>query len=188
MSKEAIILAVDGILRPLGFQRRSGAWNRRLRGYIDVIELQTRDADKRITINAGVLDPRIYEMCWGMAAPKFVGEPHCTVRVRACQPGTSKEAWWRSDSAVDTEEILDQIRGLIIPFIERMHSPQAMEQQLSGKNLKQSAYPPPIIYLAILRHNRGDDDGAYLLLDNLKKKTLGQWKSKIDQIKSRLAQ
>ena len=47
-------------------------------------------------------------------------------------------------------------------------------------------YLPPIIYLAILKSEKGDITDACRLLSELGKKTVGKWSAKISEIAERL--
>jgi len=181
-----IIVRMDEFLKPLGFARHGATWNRKFDSFIDVIDVQTSKAGDTITINAGVFHPDVYRKCWATELSGVVEEPLCTVRIRVGQLLDGKDLWWRLDDPDVRDDLVDKITAHVLPFLERMHSFEAMEQFLMSEQVTKQQYPLPTIYLAILKDERGDRVGACALLAELGQKTLGGWRTRIREVSERL--
>ena len=72
MNKKHLILALDALLKPIGFTRRKSAWNRRIEDVIEVIEAQVSKSGDMVTLNAGVLDPTVHKAIWCEEPPDFL--------------------------------------------------------------------------------------------------------------------
>ena len=145
-----------------------------------MIDVQTSKSGDAVTINAGVLHPGVHKKCWATEPPALIEEPLCTVRTRVLLDG--KETWWQLNDARTPDDIAEKVTAHVLPFLERMHSHDAMEQFLTAAQVLKRRYPPPVIYLAILMNERGDKAGARALLTELGKKTIGDWKTEISEI------
>jgi hypothetical protein len=176
-----VIAAMDRVLRPSGFGRNGKVWKRRFAGGFDVVSLQPSKSGEAYYINLGVLDPAIYERCWGHELPADFGEPSCTVRTRLSrqEDGRASELW-RWDSPEEALVAALTTEGLA--FLEQMHDRAEMESFLEATNVVRQRYPPPIIYLALLKELRGDLPQACDLLRDLAAKTMGVWKTKVADV------
>jgi hypothetical protein len=186
MSRELVTAALDSLLKPVGFVRRAATWNRQSNSLVDAINVQK--AGDSITVNVGVFYPDAYRKCWGREPPAFVDEAFCTVRTRVGRLLDRGELWWRLDDPGTVDDVVEKIRVYVLPFLEGMHTLDAMEQFLTASQVTKPRhpYPPPIIYLAILKDERGDKAGACALLTELGKKTLGAWKVGVREVAERL--
>ena len=182
-----VIDRVDEILKRAGFFRKKATWNRKSDSFIDVIDIQKSKAGNAVTVNAGVLHSGVHMKCWGTKLPAIIQEPECIVRARIGQLVENKDIWWQLDDRKTVDEIIKKLTMYILPFLERMHSFTAMEQFLINAQVMKQKYPPPIIYLAILKNERGNLADACALLTELRKKTIGEWQAKIDEVAKRLA-
>ena len=187
MNAKNVTARLDELLKPLGFERQKTTWNRKSDYFVDVMDLQISKTEDMITVNAGVLHPDVYTKCWGDDFPKSIEEPSCTVRARIGQLIDGRDLWWQLNTNDVADEIADKVSKHVLPFLEQMHSADAMERFLTKAQVVKQKYPPPIIYLAILKHEQGDIDAAFSLLDDLKKKTVGAWQGKIGQIADKLS-
>src|SRR5947208_3321359 len=124
MSTKTIITRVDELLKPLGFTRRKTTWNRKSGSFIEVIDVQTSKAGDAITINAGVLHPDVHRKCWATEPPVIVEEPSCTVRARVGQLLDGRDLWLRLDDPRTLNEVIEKLNAPVLPFLERMHSPE----------------------------------------------------------------
>jgi hypothetical protein len=151
---------------------------------IDVIDVQVSKAGDRLTVNVGVLDPSIYRQCWASDVPSFAEEPQCTVRARLGQLMQDKGAWW----PIERADVLDAVAVHASAFWERMHTPGTMEDFLAASSTVKARYPypPPVIYLALLINKRGDRASACALLEDLRQKTLGAWRTRVREVAERL--
>lgn len=186
MSSARAIQRLDGLLTPLGFNRRKQIWNRTSGPYVDVIDVQVSKAGDAMTVNAGVMHPLAYRTFWGKAPPGFVDEPSCTVRSRIGQLVEGKDIWWSASDDQVIEEIAAAVAEHVLGFLERMHSPAAMESFLEAAEVRKRKYPPPIIYFAILRDELGDQVGACTVLAELHQATSGAWQARINEVSERL--
>ncbi|MGI8907012.1 MAG: DUF4304 domain-containing protein [Candidatus Sumerlaeaceae bacterium] len=182
MKSKSIVAHLDGLLKPIGFSRHGTAWNRSTGPFIDVVDVQTSKSREAITVNAGVLHRDVYAKCWEQVLPQFIEEPSCTVRARIGQLIDGKDLWWDLTSTDVADDIADKVASRVIPFLEQMHAVNAMEQFLTDAQVVKQKYPPPIIYLAILKHEQGDSSAACALLNDLQKRTVGAWITRIRRI------
>lgn len=186
MSTKAVVRRLDELLTALGFERQKQTWNRRSDSFVDVIDVQVSKADHAITVNAGVMDPDVHRKCWGTGPPVWVEEPSCTVRTRIGQLMGNKDVWWSFGDGEAVEKIAEAVATQVLPFLDRMHARDAMEEFLAAAEVLKRKYPPPIVYLAILRNELGDHSGACVALEELQQKALGAWRTRISEVSGRL--
>jgi hypothetical protein len=187
MNANGVTSQLDGVLKPLGFERQQITWNRKSGSFIEVVDVQVSKTGDAITVNAGVLHSNVYAKCWDGNIPKSIEEPYCTVRCRIGELIDGHELWWQLDADNVAGEIAKKVSTHVLPFLEQMHSVDAMERFLTNADVVKRRYPLPIIYLAVLKHEQGDADAACSLLDDLKKKTVGAWQGRISQIRDKLS-
>ncbi len=187
MNTKQIIARMDELLKPLGFALHKATWNRRSDCFVDVVALEASKSGDAVTISAGVLHPDIHRICWEAPLPAIIQEPDCIVRARIGHMiDDGKDLWWRLDDDDILNDISEKLNTHVLPFLERMHSLETMEQFLTDRNVLKRRYPPPVIYLAILKSVRGDKSGACLLLGELGDKTVGVWRIRIREIAGHL--
>ena len=97
-----------------------------------------------------------------------------------------KDHWWRLTDEGIVADVVQKVAAYVLPFLERMHSLEAMEQFLMTAQVTKQKYPPPVIYLAILKNERGDRTGACALLTELGEKSVGAWRTRIGEVAGRL--
>ena len=177
---------IHRLLAPLGFERKEAAWNRRRNGLIDVVSMQLDGVIEKLTVEAGVLHPTAYTMCWGKDVPKFVDAPECTVRSRVGHLIDNHDHWWSVDQPGIAEDVVDKISGYLLPYLDRHQSAIAIEKSLAASGPVKYLRPPETVYLAILRWERGDAAGACALLAEFHNQALGDWKGSAAQLMQRL--
>ena len=187
MSTKSVIRRLDELLKPLGFVRHKVTWNRPSGSFVDVIDVQTSKSGDMITINAGVFDPEVYRQCWPEEPRGIIQEPNCTVRARVGELVEGLDLWWDLGEQETLDDVADKLTSDVLPFLERMNSREAMEEFLTNAEEGKKKYPPHIIYLAILKNERGDREGACALLTEFGKKAIGAWKTRVNEIAERLA-
>lgn len=187
MSLNHAISTLDRLLKPLGFARKKTTWNRVVGQFVDVLDVQLSKYANSLTLNAGVLEKKVYRECWGKKAEEFVEEPFCVVRVRIGELIDQKDKWWSIDDGEAAEDIVNNVKKLILPFFERLHSLDAMRQWLIQENVVEQKYPPPAICLAILEHCLGRKEEACAILSALLAKISGAWRAKVGEVAKRLA-
>ena len=186
MNTKPVGTQLDKLLGSAGVTRQKMTWNRKAGAFVDVVDLQPSKAGDALTVNAGVIDPSVHKICWGEDPSAFVEEPSCTVRARIGQLIDGKDLWWRDDGENVASEIVERVREHVLPFLDRMHSIEAMVEQLADSGVAKQKYPPPIIYLGILKWKNGDVAGANTLLNDLRKQTVGAWQKRVDEVLERL--
>jgi hypothetical protein len=155
---------LDAVLKPLGFVRHKLTWNRRSTEYVDVVDIQISKGADAATINVGVLNQAVHRTTWGEDVPPVVDEPSATVRRRVGQLVDGKEEWWSLGELPTVAMLEVLVRDHVLPFMEAMHSVEAMEQQLVTEGVDNKSYVVPKLYLAVLRSERGDRAAACDLL------------------------
>jgi hypothetical protein len=187
MSLGQIQEAIGAALRPLGFIERKGAWNRRSAGFVDVIDLQMSKSGDMVTINVGVLHERVHVNVWGTDVPAFVDEPSSTVRVRLGQLIDGKDTWLALEETPTASQLTDLLVRHGLPFVDSLHSVEAMESYLTLQGVIKQRYPLPKIHLALLMHERGDKAAACLLLAEIRSTTTAAWQGRVDEVRKRIA-
>lgn len=186
MAARTIATKLDKDLLPLGFVRARSTWNRAADPFIDVVDIQRSKSGDMITLNAGVFHRSLYERCWGSEAPAFVKEPFCVVRARIGQLHDGAGSWWSLDSPTLEQELIGSLRTYVLPFLQSMHSIDAMERFLASEEVEKKNYPPPILYLALSRAELGDKPAACEMLALLRSKTTAAWKARVDDVIKRM--
>lgn len=185
MEKRLVVSAHD-CLHPHGFRRQGLTWNRRKDSFVDVVEVQRNKGGDKVTANFGVLNEEAYFLFAGAAAPTWISEPICTVRARVGELIDGKDKWWSLDDTQELDGMVDRLTEVALPFFDRLHSDHGMEKQLSSVPVSHQRYPPPVIYLAILRSRLGDRAEACKLLHTLHERTNKAWKMKVLEVCNRL--
>lgn len=186
MSTRRAVTRIDEALRPIGFNRHKATWNRSSGTYCDVIALQKSKSDDLFTINAGVLHPSVHAVCWGTPPGRVVYEPECTVRARIGRLIDNRDQWWPLDDTAALNQLGGLITAYVLPFLDRMHSPAAMETFLTSACVPERPYPPESIYLAALMSMLGKRVEACALLADLEKQLVGPWRAAVTDAAGRL--
>ena len=74
--KQQFISRIDTPLEKYQFRKIGANWNRVFGDFIDVIYFQVSKSRDMFTINMGVAEKSILEICWGLDDPGAVDEPH----------------------------------------------------------------------------------------------------------------
>ena len=186
MRTKLVVSRVDEILKPLGFSRQKAIWNRWSEPFVDVIDVQTSKIGDALTLNAGVLHMVVHKVCWATELPSVIKEPECTVRARVGQLIDNKDLWWQVSDGGTIDDVVEKLTFYVLPFVERMHSLQAMEEFLTPAGVKKQDYPLPVIYRAILKHEQGNNNDACALLTGLGGTSVGAWRTRISEVAERL--
>lgn len=168
--KGALSSAIDGVLKPLGFERKYLTWSRAVGPLIDAVDLDV--IRTRATINAGVLDPNVRELVWGERITGIVKAYQCTVDVRVGDLMADRKGhWWSVKEEGTPAAMAESVATYVVPFLDRMHSPAAMERYMRERELGNKIgdfvrYPnfDKLFSLAVLSHRRGDTQEAADLL------------------------
>jgi hypothetical protein len=186
MNEKAVIAQLDVLLTPLGFMRKKSVWNRNVGDMVDVIDVQVSKAGDTITVNAGVLERDVHTKLWGERPPLFVEEPWCTVRARAGALIDGHDRWWQLNKANTAIDVSQAVGSHVLPFVNQMHTRQAMVEWLVAAEVVGKKYPPPILSLAILNHGLGKNAEACSLLIELRSRSVGDWRTRSEEVARRL--
>ena len=186
MSRRAFITKLDSALKPLGFARKGVTWNRKGKSIVEAIDVQVSKSGNAVTINAGVLDPVVHSRLWGKDPPAFVVPPRCTVCARIGALIDGRDKWWELSDVTAAVEAAEKVIAHVLPFLEQTRTREGMKQWLTDAGVTKKRYPPPVISLAIIKSLLGETAEACALLDELQKKTLGDWRPRIVEIAGQL--
>lgn len=177
---------MDALLTPLGFTRRKASWNRKVRHFVEVIDLQISKQGDTATVNAGVLDTSVHMRLRGCEPPEFVQEPICTVRARVGELIDGRDLWWQVGDCEVPARVSTAVSSRVLPFVERMRSREEMVRWLVEAQVVERMYPLPIINLAILQVLVGNTLEGCALLANLRKTAIGGWRGTAIKVAERL--
>lgn len=186
MSADSIITRLDSELTPKGFRRKKATWNREQGALVEVIDIQASKVGDTVTMNVGVLSRPNYLACWGHDAASFIEEPECTVRTRVGRLIDNKDRWWDVGTTSAAEEMVDCLRLRILPFLDRMHSLEAMRDWLTSTGMPSPKSPLSSISFAVLQAQLGDVGAACAALAELELKSLGAWKARVQEVAARI--
>jgi hypothetical protein len=186
MTTNEIVTSLDRVLKPLGFVRRKGTWNRTVEMFVDVLDIQISKNGDTATLNAGVLEKSVYTECWGKELDEFVEEPFCTVRARIGELIDGKDKWWPVGHNETDGDMAAHISKFFLPFFEKLHSLERMREWLIRTNVVAQKYPPPVICLAVIEHRLKNEDEACAILSKLSTKVPGSWKVRVGEVTERL--
>lgn len=175
----ALLRELDETLLPAGFQRRKHTWNRQARSLIDVVDVQLSKGLDGVWVNVGVFDPAVYARAWLREPPTFAQEPACTVRTRLGDLMVTHDGFWLLDDPAAGAAMATAVQAFALPYLERLHGPQALERTLESSPQATQSYPPPIIYLALLKQQRGEATEARRLLLDLRSRTNDSWSERV---------
>ncbi|WP_137387970.1 DUF4304 domain-containing protein [Rhodoligotrophos defluvii] len=185
MSKVEIITKADQLLKPLGFKRHKATWNRRMDGFIDVVDLQASKSGDSFLINSGVLDLEVEAIYRGHSISGFVYEPYCTLRMQFGELRTGRPAWWDFGNPAAPVEISSDMQRYVLPNLDIMRDREFMKNRL-GRNVgRKSGYVPDFLRYSILEALTGRADIACKTLEELAQKFVG-WRENVFQVAERL--
>ena len=183
--------SLHAVLRPLGFKKNRARWNRDSGPFVDVIDIQKGQVTRDFTVNCGVFLPLAYTLVWGKAPAKFISEVDCTVRSRIGALIDDHDLWW--DIKEETipqeviEDIVSKVEAYVLPFLDRMHSSEAMEAYLIENQVIRYPIYPEVLFLAILMWQNGKKDEAFGLLSDHVNRDIG-WTEFAREVMEKLKQ
>lgn len=184
MNLNDTVKEVDDVLQSRGFQKSGLTWNRVTSGLVEVIDLQLSKSKTEITVNCGIQERRAYLLVWGKEPERFVQEPFCVVRARIGELGDGQDVWWSIADEGTARNVAVAVTRTVLPFLETFESLETIERFLQSQ--VGQPYPLPNLYLASIKYLRGDSVGACRVLEVKRKKALGDWKKRFDEVSERL--
>ena len=188
METNAIVEQVNRLLlKPLGFTRKGVLFNRHRGEFADVVDFPMNKAGDAITLEVGVQHDGLYETLWEAPPPRFFNEASCIVHARIGELlGEGGDVWWPLADPQSPDRALRAVEGPVLRFLQSHHDFGAIAAELD-KALAVKRTPPSLMYLAILRHKRGDAAGANALLGELLVEESGDWAQRAAWLAARLA-
>jgi hypothetical protein len=187
MDKKVVVAAFDRLLKPLGFARKGRMWNRRIGLIVSAIDIQTSKAADSITVNLGVLDPEVYLRLWGREPRKVIDASECTVFTRAGMLIDNRDKWWPIEDTGIAEDMVAVVTEYGLPFLERMHTREALEGWIVDTEVGRK-HPNPVLImnLAILKHLSGEEIECCEILRAFEGKVIGAWRTRCGEIAKEL--
>lgn len=182
---------IHAVLSLEGFEKTPHAWIHRQGSFIQVITSQRRRSDAKVCVNLGVIDVPVYEQSWLQPLPDRVDETVATVRARLGELMTGRDVWWDSSSVASLQEMQEGLRTVGLEFLKRLSSEREMISCLEASRELKTTFPPPHIYLALLKVRAGDRAGGLLVLDQIASKLDGSstgWLSRVEEVRRTLVQ
>jgi hypothetical protein len=175
------------MLKPLGFTRRNGLFNRRRGEYVDVVAVVANKAGDAVTLEVGVQHDGIYEALWEAPPPRFSNEASCIVhaRIGALLDEAGQDVWWPLADPESPAHAVKAIEGPVLRFLQGHHDLKAIGVELA-KAVATGRAPREMLYLAILKHTRGDADGARALFADLARTAPEDWTQRAAAVAARL--
>ena len=121
-----------------------------------------------------------------MLPPRFSNEASCIIHARIDALGDDGEAWWPIADPQSPDRAVKAFEGPVLRFLQRHHDLAAIDARLT--KALESGTPPPmcLLYLAILRHRRGDTRFATRLVAEVVHGTDADWALRATGLAARL--
>lgn len=191
---------LDAYLKPRGFSRRVRTWNRRRLEFVDVVGVQAARFNETgkaesFTINVGIMQPTVYELCWGRTAPSFAREEECVLRARigvlvSGASAPAQDLWWKvtpeSDLSTLGSHLCTLLDAHVLPLYGQINSLVELEKALSAGSGWQASSPLSRLYLVILRWQLDNAAGAEELLRSFDRKREAEWLSRVNHVVKKL--
>jgi hypothetical protein len=174
------------LLKPLGFERKGALFNRRRGEYVDVVCLPMNKAGDAVTLEVGVQHDGLYEALWEAPPPRFSNEASCIVHARIGALLEGDDLWWPIADPQSPAQAVKAVEGPVLRFLQGHHDLAAIAAELA-KVIAARHSPRHMLYLAILRHRRGDHAGAAALFADLAREESGDWAQRAAAVQARLA-
>lgn len=191
---------LDPPLRTNLFRRKARTWNRSRLSFVDVVDVQVSrwsdHASPSFTLNLGVFASSVYETCWQRAAPDFIKEVDCLVRVRLgalvgdASKSKLRDQWWKIHDPSGFGSLGSEVAQLLVsralPFFDQLDSLSALHNFLSQDTGTATTGPLGRIYLSIVKAELGDLNGSRQVLEELRARAPQAWMARISAVADRL--
>lgn len=175
------------LLKPLGFVRKGALFNRHRGEFVDVVDFPVNKAGDAVTLEVGIQHDGLYETLWEAPPPRFFNEASCIVHARIGELLESGgDVWWPVADPQSPDLAVRAVEGPVLRFLQGHHDFAAIAAELQ-KALAVKRVPVSLMYLAILRHRRGDQAGSLALLGELMDEQGGDWAQRAVWLAARLA-
>jgi hypothetical protein len=186
MESNAVVEKVNRLLlKPLGFVRKGALFNRRRGNIVDVVDFPMNKAGDAVTLDAGIQHDELYEALWEAPPPRFCSEAACIVHARIDALVEGHETWWPLADPDAPARAVTAMEGPVLRFLQGHHDLAAIDRFLSHAITTERS-PRSLLYLAIVRHRRGDAAGAAALLAEVGGQADGDWSQRAATLATRL--
>lgn len=203
-SRSVIDLVVRQFLDPpltaAGFKRKARRWNRPKGDLLHVVEVQGSQwnevGNESFAINLGVFSALIYRIVWQKEPPSVVKEVDCMIRCRLAEGmleegARAKERWWSILASTDSKEVGKEAADLVqsrgIEYLDRVVTMKEVHDLLQGDIRPQAKAPLGRIYLAAVKAELGDLEGAQGILNEVSKRAPKAWRSRVAAVVQELS-
>jgi hypothetical protein len=176
METNAVIEAVNRfVLKPLGFVRKGALFNRHRGEFVDVVDFPLNKGGDALTLEVGIQHDGLYQALWEAPPPRFVNEASCIVHAHIGDlMDEGREVWWPLADPASPDLAVKAVEGPVLRFLQSHHDLGAIAAELT-RSLDGHRAPMPMLYLAILRHRRGDAAGAQALIAEVRRDPNPDW-------------
>ena len=173
------------LLKPLGFVRKGALFNRRRGNIVDVVDFPMNKAGDAVTLEAGVQHDELYEALWEAPPPRFCNEAACIVHARIDALAEDQPAWWPLADPESPARAVSAMEGPVLRFLQGHHDLATIDRFLA-QSIEDERSPRSMLYLAIVRHRRGDAATANALLAEVARDANGDWSQRATTLAARL--
>jgi hypothetical protein len=185
-TRNAVIEAVNRfVLKPLGFTRKGALFNRHRGEFVDVVGFPANKAGDAVTIEVGVQHDGIYEALWDAPPPRFCSDAACIIHAHLEDLVEGAGHWLPLADPEAPERAVAAVEGPVLRFLQGHHDLPAMDAYLV-KAIEARRDPRSLLYLAIVRHRRGNAAGAATLLAEVAEGVDPDWALRAASVTQRL--
>jgi hypothetical protein len=187
METNAVIEAVNRfVLKPLGFTRRGALFNRHRGEFVDVVGFPPNKSHDALTIEVGVQHDGIYQTLWEAPPPRFSNDAACLVHAHLEDLVEGGGHWLSLADPAAADRAVAAVEGPVLRFLQGHHDLPAIDASLA-KAVAEHGAPRERLYLAIVRHRRGNAAGAAALLAEVANGPDPDWSMRARSVAQRLA-
>lgn len=160
METNDVVEAVNRfVLKPLGFTRKGALFNRHRGEFVDVVGFPTNKAHDAVTIEVGVQHDGVYETLWEAPPPRFSNDAACIVHAHLEELMEGGGHWLPLADPQSPDRAVKVVEGPVLRFLQGHHDLPHIDAFLE-KAVAAHGAPRDRLYLAIVRHRRGNAAGA----------------------------
>ena len=181
MTRKSYVVAVDSVLKPMGFTREGREWSRRIGTVVEHVDLQVSSI-AGTTANLWSYDTATSDLL----KEAIPWEPEVGMVLSAWRIGTlmsGYDRWWKNDPNGPTE-LAEALRVQVPPFFEARRS---LEDQAHFFGRGEPRWKPGSatsrIYLALTLFRMGEREEACAALANPPKTTPPSWLAQAESVR-----
>jgi hypothetical protein len=185
-TSNAVVEAVNRfVLKPLGFTRKGALFNRHRGEFVDVVCFPASKAGDAVTIEVGVQHDGIYAALWDAPPPRFCSDAACIIHAHLEELAEGAEHWLPLAEPESPGRAVAAVEGPVLRFLQGHHDLPAIDAFL-GRAIEARRDPRSLLYLAIVRHRRGNPASAATLLAEVARGDDADWALRAASVGQRL--